>query len=357
MDEPEKKCELVCKSRSKQNLNIAFIYEIMIRILTTLDNSEVENCMQVCSFWKEIGESILRRRIRIAVEALPRQIIAITNFYPEYVVRYFKTRNGNTNFLTGYNGHWWQIRERSDKTKTRRLLSRLDAQCRKNNHINDRRYSQRLIKLLTHSPRNLLPIWIAVFPRLPGLKISRFVFSKDEINEKLKPGPTWFTELTDISKEATKCVLWIVDGRLEDTFKKVIPQCAVSGISGYGLPRTYRCIVFSGRMVHALSVKVPRDHTLQQMKVTELKQYNIAWNNCIMLYFNQWYINWCNDRSKFVDVEIFSKEFSNIPIFYYSSGMYFCVEHIPNICKNTSTIEECIEDSSHIATIVLLWIA
>ncbi|XP_067130168.1 uncharacterized protein [Centruroides vittatus] len=357
MDEPESKCELVCKRRSKQNLNIAFVYDIMIRILKTLDNYEVENCMQVCSFWKEIGESILRRRITLAVEILPSEVTAITNLYPEYVVRYFKTRNGNTNFLTGYNGEWEQNRERSDKNKTRRLLLRLDAQYRKNNHINDRRYSQRPIKLHSHSPRNLSPMWIGVFPQLPGLKISRFVFSKDEINEKLKPGPTWFTELTHISKKATKCVLWIVNGTLDDTFKNVIPKCAVSGISDESLPRTYRCIVFSGKMVHALSFKVPRDHTLQQMKVTELKQYNIAWNNCIMLYFNQCYMNWCYDRYKFFNLEFFSKEFSNIPILFYSSCISFGVEHIPNICENTSTIKECIKDTSDIATIVLLWIA
>ncbi|XP_023243191.1 uncharacterized protein LOC111641272 isoform X1 [Centruroides sculpturatus] len=357
MDEPENKCELVCKSRSKKNLNVAFVYDIMRRILNTLDNSEIENCMKVCSLWKEIGESILRGRITIAVEALPRDIIAITNFYPEYVVRYLKTQNGNINILTGYNGYLEENEERSDRTKIKRHLSRLDAQCRNNNNMKDRRYSQRLIKLHSSPSRNLLPICIAVFPQLPGLKISRFLFSKDEIKEKLKPGPTWFTELTDISKEETKCVLWIVDGVLDDTFKKVIPQCAVSGISDYSVGRAYRCIVFSGRMVHALSFNLPKDHTLQQMKVTELKQYNIAWNNCILLYFNQKFMNWCNDRSGFPELEIFSKEFHNIPILFYHSFVSFGVEYIPNICENTSTIGECTKDASVLAKIVLLWIA
>ncbi|XP_023225059.1 uncharacterized protein LOC111626017 [Centruroides sculpturatus] len=313
--------------------------------------------MKVCSLWKEIGESILRGRITIAVEDLPCDIIAITNFYPEYVVRYFKTQNGNINILTGYNGHSEDYMERSDETKTIRLLSRLDAQCRKNNHIKDWRYSQRLNKLHSRSSRNLLPIWIAVFPQLPGLKISRFVFSKDEIKEKLKPGPTWFTELTDISKEETKCVLWIVDGILEDTFKKVIPQCAVSGISDISLCPAYRCIVFSGRMVHALSFNLPKDLTLQQMKITELKQYNIAWNNCIVLFFNKHFINWCNDRSNFSEIEIFSKEFPNIPILFYCGCILFGVEYIPNICENTSTIGECTKDASVLAKIVILWIA
>ncbi|XP_023225078.1 uncharacterized protein LOC111626034 [Centruroides sculpturatus] len=357
MDEPENKCELVCKSRSKKYLNVAYVYDIMIRILKTLDNSEIKNCMKVCSLWKEIGESILRGRITIAVEALPRDIIAITNFYPEYVVGYFKTQNGNINILTGYNGHSEENMERSDETKTIRLLLRLDAQCRKNNHIKERRYSQRLVKLHSSPSRKLLPIWIAVFPQLPGLKISRFVFSKNEIEEKLKPGPTWFTELTDISKEETKCVLWIVDDELDDTFKKVIPQCAVSGISDISLGRTYRCIVFSGRMVHALSFNLPTDRTLRYMKVIELKQYNIAWNNCIVLYFNQYFMTWCNDRSNFPELEFFSKEFPNIPILFYSSCLCFGVEYIPNICKNTSTIGECIRNLSVVAKIVILWIA
>ncbi|XP_023241475.1 uncharacterized protein LOC111639769 [Centruroides sculpturatus] len=356
MDKPENKCELVCNSRSKKNLNVAYVYDIMIRILKTLDNSEIKNCMKVCSFWKEIGEFILRGRITIAVEALPRDIIAITNFYPEYVVRYFKTQNGNMNILTGYNGYLDEKKDRSDKTKIKRHLLRLDAQFRKNNHIKERRYSQRLVKLYSSPSRNLLPIWIAVFPQLPGLKISRFVFSKNEIEEKLKPGPTWFTELTDISKEETKCVLWIVDDELDDTFKKVIPQCAVSGISDISLGRTYRCIVFSGRMVHALSFNLPTDLTLQQMKITELKQYNIAWNNCIVLFFNQTFMNWCNNRSGFPELENFSKEFPNIPILFYSSYLSFGVEYIPNISENTSTIEECIEIAS-VAKIVLLWIA
>ncbi|XP_023243190.1 uncharacterized protein LOC111641270 isoform X2 [Centruroides sculpturatus] len=309
MDEPENKCELVCESRSKKNLNVAYVYDIVRRILKTLDNSEIENCMKVCSLWKEIGESILRGRITIAVEDLPRDIIAITNFYPEYVLGFFKTQNGNINILTGYNGHSEENMERSDETKTIRLLLRLDARC------------------------------------------------QNEIKEKLKPGPTWFTELTDISKEETKCVLWIVDGILDDTFMKVIPQCAVSGISDISLCPAYRCIVFSGRMVHALSFNLPKDHTLQQMKVIELKQYNIAWNNCIVLFFNKSFMNWCNDRSNFSEIEIFSKEFPNIPILFYSGCIPFGVEYIPNIFENTSTIGECIINASVVAKIVILWIA
>ncbi|XP_067130174.1 uncharacterized protein [Centruroides vittatus] len=320
-------------------------YEYLIlHILGFLDNQNLKRAMGVCRLWRKVAKWIFyRNRILFDVKILPRLIMQFIAFHsPSCLFHYVKEEKENRNFIVGFDNSWSVDCHLCDK----KLHDPLKFGINKLYKKSEEEFS-----------KDLFYVWIAFFPSFPGVNMNRFTFSSVEIQEMLEPSKTNFSKLTKIPDEETKCVLWFLDGKIDHRLLNVTPKCALAGLANLQDVKkrheNYRCIVFSGRRIKAMSIKLPRSEDKLREIFTSLGHF-VAYKS-IAFYFSQKSVN--HDAENNSAFSLFTKMYPNVPILPFNSECFFGVQHFPRIAENQLTIRESSfrKGTNLFAVLILLW--
>ncbi|XP_023213384.1 uncharacterized protein LOC111616193 [Centruroides sculpturatus] len=317
---------------------------LLVRILKFLDNRNLKQAMGVCRLWRKVAKWIFHRnRILFDVKILPRWLMRMIAFVsPSCLFHYVKEEEESRNFIVGFDSSW-----------------NVDCHiCNKKLHDPLKFGINKLYKKSEEDfDMDLFYVWIAFFPSFPGVNMNRFTFSSVEIQEMMEPSKTNFSKLTKIPDEETKCVLWFLSGKIDHRLLNVTPKCALAGLANLEDVKKrhedYRCIVFSGRRLKAMSIKLPRSKDALRRIFPTLGHF-VAYKS-IAFYFSQNSVN--DDAENKGALSLFTEMYPNVPILPFNNECFFGVKHIPPFEENQLTIRESSfrKDTYLFAVLILLW--
>ncbi|XP_023232404.1 uncharacterized protein LOC111632247 isoform X2 [Centruroides sculpturatus] len=306
-------------------------------ILDCLNNEDLIRCKRVCTLWKNIASEILRNRVIFVTKHIPKDVQMKSILSPDMLLPYIK------------------------KKCTKQLIPEIII----SELPNSRQHSFEPPSPLIHSsepPSPLISTQLAVIPSLPKIRVHRFSLTSREIQENIINGMTDLSEIIDIPREELKCILWFVDGEVEQRVLNVMPRCPFAGISSCeGTPETYTALAFSGEGVNAFSFVLTGEEGLEtKIKAQNAEEtfkhfksrYEINQRKCVAFIFCS-YICKCNLA---LTLNKFEEYFPNLPILFYYNCRFFGANCIPKIKEKQ---ENFIFTSSgrpwHIGTLVLVW--
>ncbi|XP_023232403.1 uncharacterized protein LOC111632247 isoform X1 [Centruroides sculpturatus] len=342
-------------------------------ILDCLNNEDLIRCKRVCTLWKNIASEILRNRVIFVTKHIPKDVQMKSILSPDMLLPYIKkkcTKQLIPEIIISElpNCKTCDDFARSSDKFTRFFkavsyaLSLFNIQ---QFFLSARQHSFEPPSPLIHSsepPSPLISTQLAVIPSLPKIRVHRFSLTSREIQENIINGMTDLSEIIDIPREELKCILWFVDGEVEQRVLNVMPRCPFAGISSCeGTPETYTALAFSGEGVNAFSFVLTGEEGLEtKIKAQNAEEtfkhfksrYEINQRKCVAFIFCS-YICKCNLA---LTLNKFEEYFPNLPILFYYNCRFFGANCIPKIKEKQ---ENFIFTSSgrpwHIGTLVLVW--
>ncbi|XP_023232402.1 uncharacterized protein LOC111632246 [Centruroides sculpturatus] len=343
-------------------------------ILDCLNNEDLVRLKRVCTLWKDIASEILRNRVIFVTKHIPKDVQMKSILSPDMLLPYIKKKctkqlipeiiiselpNCKTcdDFARSSDKFTRQTRQHSSEPPSPLIHSSEPPSPLKHS-------SEPPSPLIYSSepPSPLISTQLAVIPSLPKIRVHRFSLTSREIQENIINGMTDLSEIIDIPREELKCILWFVDGEVEQRVLNVMPRCPFAGISSCeGTPETYTALAFSGEGVNALSFVLTGEEGLEtKIKAQNAEEtfkhfksrYEINQRKCVAFIFCS-YICKCNLA---FTLNKFEEYFPNLPILFYYNCRFFGANCIPKIKEKQ---ENFIFTSSgrpwHIGTLVLVW--
>lgn len=311
---------------------------ILRYIFEYLNNNELRICKQVSTIWREAAEEIESQRIIILTNKIPKSLLKKGILQPQLLTPYLELRNKeNVQFITEFVENHIPNCETCGAIKTQSAVfsisigregPRITCQQEEINILDQHCSSSTLC--------NMLLTQIAVFPSIPGIKIHRFSLSSEEFHGHIKKGMKNLSEVINVPNEELKCVLWFVDGKIEQCFLEMITVCATAGMSNCSNnPPTYSGIAFFGKKINAVSFTLcDKTMSMQNIKSSsakqefqKLKKYKIDQNKCVAFVFGSLLCK-CNMNHT---ISTFKEEFPNVPILFYCNTRFFGLNYMPNL--------------------------
>lgn len=279
---------------------------IVEEILNYLDNSELLNCRRVCSFWKEIAESILSKRIIIINKYIPYQFARTAVVEPHLLHQLDFLRHQKFQYLVGFN-------------QTQTVAARLV----KNGNV-----------YIYPRLNDKIKIQIAIFPSLPGIKVERFVLNEERARIRIDERITQLTQLINVPKDELKFLLYFISydnlcyDNLDDTFPHLeVPWLLSTPINIRKFVSTGDCCyAFSGKRMNVVTFNIEdfELHSLGRIRlrkvIEKIDDYKLLPFRCLALMFIS--PNILREKEILI-VYYFKNKFPNLPVLLFTDRYVF----------------------------------